>query len=155
LNHSELQVLTALSLISTIRRSQQHPLSLFTACCFFISRSLATASNSEDSLASRAQILLSVASCQVNYRAISSHPPLQSSTELPTLNYQLNCPGGPRYIASGRTQRKTPFVTILPLLGVVAETCLLSSCLAIVVSCGSTIPVFRRHVTILSHILDK
>jgi hypothetical protein len=27
-------------------------------------------------------------SCQLNYSAISSQPPLQSSTELPTLNWQ-------------------------------------------------------------------
>jgi hypothetical protein len=32
-HHSELQVITALSLISAIRKSPQHPLSLFPACC--------------------------------------------------------------------------------------------------------------------------
>jgi hypothetical protein len=56
---SELQALTTLSLISTLYKSPQHPLSLFAACCVFISRSLATVSNSGDSSASRAQVLSS------------------------------------------------------------------------------------------------
>jgi hypothetical protein len=47
-HHSELQVITALSLIFTIHKLQQHPLSLSSAWCIFISRSLATASNSGD-----------------------------------------------------------------------------------------------------------
>jgi hypothetical protein len=55
-NHSELQVIAALSLISKIHKSPQHPLSLFPPCSAFISRSLATASNRENSSASRAQI---------------------------------------------------------------------------------------------------
>jgi hypothetical protein len=57
--HSELQVITALSLISTFYKSPQHPLSLFPARCVFKSRSLPTASNVGDSSASRAQILFS------------------------------------------------------------------------------------------------
>jgi hypothetical protein len=56
-HHSELQAITAPPLISTIRRSPQHPLSLFPACCVFTSRSLATASNSGDPSASHAQVL--------------------------------------------------------------------------------------------------
>jgi hypothetical protein len=48
-HHSELQVITALSLISTLYKSPQHPLSLFPAFCAFISHSLETASNSGDS----------------------------------------------------------------------------------------------------------
>jgi hypothetical protein len=47
-HHSELPVITALSLISTLYTSPQKPLSLFPACYVFISRSLATASNSGD-----------------------------------------------------------------------------------------------------------
>jgi hypothetical protein len=39
----ELQVITAPSLISTILKSPQHPLSLFPAWCVFTSRSLSTA----------------------------------------------------------------------------------------------------------------
>jgi hypothetical protein len=70
--HSELQILTELSFISTLHKSLQHPLSLFPACCAFISRSLATDYNSGDSSASRAQVL-------------SSQPPVQNST----LNRQL------------------------------------------------------------------
>jgi hypothetical protein len=45
---SEVQVITAPPLISTIHKSSQHPLSIFPACCIFTSRSLATASNSGD-----------------------------------------------------------------------------------------------------------
>jgi hypothetical protein len=41
-HHSELQVITALSQISTINRSPQHSLSDFPACCQFNSRFLAT-----------------------------------------------------------------------------------------------------------------
>jgi hypothetical protein len=56
--HSELQVITTLSLISTLYKSPQHLLSLFPACCV-ISRFLLTASNSGDSSTSRAQVLSS------------------------------------------------------------------------------------------------
>jgi hypothetical protein len=55
----------------------------------------------------------------------------------------------PRYIAPGRTHRKQRLSIIVSLLGVAAETCLPSSCIATDVSSGSTIPAFRRHVTIL------
>jgi hypothetical protein len=64
---SELQAITALPLNSTIHKSPQHPLNLFSACCVFIGRSLATVSNSGDSSASRAQVL-------------SSQPPVHNST---------------------------------------------------------------------------
>jgi hypothetical protein len=80
----ELQVITALSLISTLYKWPQHPLSLFQPV--LTSRSLTTASKSGDSAASRAQVLLSQPpvqnSCQLDYSAISTQPPLQSSTEL-------------------------------------------------------------------------
>jgi hypothetical protein len=51
-------------------------LSLFPACCIFISRSLASASDSGYSSASRAQVLLSQMSTHLH---ISFQPPLQSS----------------------------------------------------------------------------
>jgi hypothetical protein len=55
-HHSELQAITAPLLISTIHKSSQQPLSPFSACCVFNSRSLATASISRDSSASRAHV---------------------------------------------------------------------------------------------------
>jgi hypothetical protein len=67
MHHSELQVITAPLLTATIQRSPQHLLSLFAACCVN-SRSLTTASNSGDSSASRAQVLL-------------TQPPVQNSTD--------------------------------------------------------------------------
>jgi hypothetical protein len=118
-HHLELQVITALSLISTIYKSPQHPLSLFPACRVFINRSLATASNSGDSSASRAQVLSlrltvqnSTITYQLNYSAISLQPPLQSSTELPTLNWTNSL----LYNHFARTEKKTPFPTITLLL---------------------------------------
>jgi hypothetical protein len=63
-HHSELQVITALSLISTLYKSL-HAMSS-PACSVLISHSLAMASNSGDSSASRAQFL-------------SSQPPMQNS----------------------------------------------------------------------------
>jgi hypothetical protein len=59
-HHSELQVITALSLISTLYKSQQHLLILFQAA-IFTSRSLATVSNTGDSSASRAQVTAALA----------------------------------------------------------------------------------------------
>jgi hypothetical protein len=53
--HSELQVITALLLISTLRKllhAKSSP-----ACCVLISRSLATTSDSGDSLAPRAHVV--------------------------------------------------------------------------------------------------
>jgi hypothetical protein len=58
----ELQVITALSLISTIYKLPQHPLSLFPACYVFTSRSLSTAFNGKDSSASRSQVFILTAS---------------------------------------------------------------------------------------------
>jgi hypothetical protein len=65
------KLITALSLISTTNRSPQHPLRLFQACYVFISRSLATTSNSGVSSAFHAQILC-------------SQPPVQNPCELST-----------------------------------------------------------------------
>jgi hypothetical protein len=74
MHHSELQVITAPLLISTIHRTPQHPLSLLPACCIFNSRFLSTDCNSGYSSASRAQVLL-------------TQPPMQSSIPLPTFNW--------------------------------------------------------------------
>jgi hypothetical protein len=64
---SELQAITALSLITLqVTTASGKPLP---ACCVFISRSLATASDIVDSSASSAQVLL-------------SQPPVQNSTQL-------------------------------------------------------------------------
>jgi hypothetical protein len=57
IHHSELQVITAPLLISTIHISLQYPQSHFPACCAFISRFLATASNSGESSATRAHVV--------------------------------------------------------------------------------------------------
>ena len=56
--HSQLHVITTLSLISTLYSSPQCPLSLLQSAVF-TSRSLATALNSGDSSASRAKVLTS------------------------------------------------------------------------------------------------
>jgi hypothetical protein len=71
-HHSELQAITALLLISTIHKLPQHPLSLFPACYIFTSRSLATASNSGNSSALHAQVLLSQLSVQNSLSAVNS-----------------------------------------------------------------------------------
>jgi hypothetical protein len=69
--------------------------------------------------------------------------------------YSLSCsiswPGDPRYIASGLTQQQTPFPrnpSIVSCVLVAMETCLRSHCLAMNVYSGSTIPDFRRHITV-------
>jgi hypothetical protein len=51
----------------------------------------------------------------------------------------------PPYITSGLTQQKTLFSNNS---FIVARTCLLCRCLAVNVYSGSTIPTFKRHVTI-------
>jgi hypothetical protein len=70
-HHSELQVITALSLISTLYKWLQNRLSLFPASSVFINLSLATVSNSRDSSGSRTHVP-------------SSQPPVKNS--LSTLN---------------------------------------------------------------------
>jgi hypothetical protein len=97
-HQSEVQVITAPPLIPTIHSSPQHPLSFFPACCFLTSRSLATASNSGDSSASRAQVLYSLTLVQNCLPTIllteldchSSQPPLKSSTAHSTIKPQLS-----------------------------------------------------------------
>jgi hypothetical protein len=56
-HHLELQVATALSLISTLYKSLEHPLSLSPACFVFISHSLAMASKHGGFSASRTHII--------------------------------------------------------------------------------------------------
>jgi hypothetical protein len=103
-HHSELQVITALLLISTIYKSQpavspstspwQRPpveisqlQALRTSCHSRLCRTLVN--------------------CQLNYCALSSEPHFQRSTELPTLNW-LDCPNCLLYNSSARTTSKTP-----------------------------------------------
>jgi hypothetical protein len=57
-HNSELQVIRALSLNSTLYKSPQHQLSLLAIGCVLLSRSLATESNGGISSASSAQVLL-------------------------------------------------------------------------------------------------
>jgi hypothetical protein len=57
IHHSELQVITALLLISTLHKSPQHPLNIF-QLCVFIGRSPATAFNSRGSSASQPPVEL-------------------------------------------------------------------------------------------------
>jgi hypothetical protein len=74
------------------------PAKPFLACCAVINLSLVTASKSKDSSASRVWVLLSQPhaqnschGCQLNYSAISSQPPMQSSTDwLPQLSFSYN-----------------------------------------------------------------
>jgi hypothetical protein len=88
------------------------------ACCVLNNRSLATASNSRDSSASRTQVLLSQPPVLNSLNSFNSTvaPSIlslpcraQLHCQLSTLNHQLSRPGGPRYIAPGRTQQKTLF----------------------------------------------
>jgi hypothetical protein len=104
----------------------------FQACCFFTCRSLTTASVSGYSSAFRAQVLPSSSIVQSCPSAIPSNGV------------------GPSLYSLGVSQQKTPF-PIIPLwllAYVTAGTSVPSRCLAMDVSSGSTIPNFRRHVTI-------
>jgi hypothetical protein len=92
----ELQVITVPSLISTLYKSPRHSLSLFLTCCVFISRSLATSSNSGDCSVSRTQVLFSqppVQNSNVNWRlkirlaAISHQTPNLLFTGWPSINW--------------------------------------------------------------------
>jgi hypothetical protein len=122
-HNSELQVITALSLISTIHRSPQHSLSLSLACCVLTNRSLAMASNSGDSSASCSQVL-------------SSHLPVQNSCQLSLLS--LSCrvqrtrfPNSLLYNSSVRTTQKTPLSkskSIVACVFVTVDMCLPSRC---------------------------
>jgi hypothetical protein len=92
IHYSELQVIIALSLISTLYKSPQHPLSPFSSLlCLqqpFPSKWILTMEILQ--LLTLISLLSgeypATVNCQLNYSAISSQPPLQSSTHLPTLN---------------------------------------------------------------------
>jgi hypothetical protein len=126
-HNSELQVITAPLLISIIHRLPQHPLSLFPACCAFNSRSLATASNSGDSSASRAHVVIlrrisrnwnlvnltitpSLLSLFCRTQHSWTHSPTNQLLHFTSLHWtELPQPAwGPHYVASGQTQQKTP-----------------------------------------------
>jgi hypothetical protein len=64
--HSELQVITALSLISTFYRSLQYSISLLSYWCVLISPYLVTATNSGDSLASRSGSIFTFSFAEVS-----------------------------------------------------------------------------------------
>jgi hypothetical protein len=104
-HHSELQVITALSLISTNHKSPQHTLSLFPACCVFISRSLVTA--------------LTVEMLQLPALSFYLHS-LGRRTQLSTNDCQLTTNWvAPLYLSYNhfaRTERKTLFPTVTLLL---------------------------------------
>jgi hypothetical protein len=74
-HHSELQVITVLSLISTLHSSPQYPLSIFQYAVF--SRSLATASN-RDSWASRLRSFLPRLFSRTIYQLFPGSPSLLS-----------------------------------------------------------------------------
>jgi hypothetical protein len=79
IHHSELQPITALSLISMLYKSPQQPLSPFPACCVFNSHSLATASNSGDSSASHAQGLSSELNSQLTTNYVPGWQPFHTN----------------------------------------------------------------------------
>jgi hypothetical protein len=131
-HHSELQVITALSLISTIHRSPQHPLSFFQPAVIN-SHSLSVASKSGDSSASCTHIVtlwwishnLLVVSCQLNYGTISSHTFLQSLTQLSTELVNLNVFN----ITPRNRQCRKHCTSVVAHLFVSAGMCLPSYCL--------------------------
>jgi hypothetical protein len=104
--------------------------------------------------------------CTIAYMKSSIHNLISTNSLLSLLKHpaELNCTQhstnsqlfpqlawGLRYIASGPTPQKTPFVTnssIVAHVFTVAGTCLPSRCLAMNIYSGSTIPAFRRHVTL-------
>jgi hypothetical protein len=105
-HHSELKVITALSLIST--PINHYTLSLFPACCVSKSRSLATASNSGNSSCSKAHIgtvwrisrnwtLFFTAGLSTNLITISCRAKLKFQPQ--TDNLQLNSLSRPGVLA--------------------------------------------------------
>jgi hypothetical protein len=123
-HHSELQVITALLLISTLYQSLEHLLSLFPSCCIFFSHSLAAAPDSGDSSASCSQVL-------------SLQPPVQNLTEL---NYSPNLP-----VITSRhgPHRKCPVsIVVVQLLHLLRICCLaMGTCLPS--RCPETTAVYR------------
>jgi hypothetical protein len=97
IDHSDLQVITALLLISTIHKSTQHPLNPFPAYCVFqsfISHSLPMVSKSGDSSASCSRVLSSQPSLQNSPSTNNSYagghftPISYSSLHRQTFNWQ-------------------------------------------------------------------
>jgi hypothetical protein len=89
--------------------------------------------------------------------SISSHAST-TAVSRDSLNSIAQLAWGPCYIASVRIQQKPPFpslelsnISIVACLFVAAGTCLPRRCLATNVYSDSTIPAFRRHVTIPSN----
>jgi hypothetical protein len=135
-HHLELQVITALLLISTLCKTQQHQLRV-SQPAVFTSRSLAIASNIWNSRAHVITVQRLSCKCTLffiagfstrNWTGSSSayfaellstaNPQVNPLTHQPTTSRhftQLNCTRpawGPRNIASWRTQQKTPPPTI-------------------------------------------
>jgi hypothetical protein len=113
-HHSELQVITALSLISTLYKSSQYLLS-FPACCVFNSRSLATASNTWESSASHAQLLPSPCLVQNCLPNISSAELDRHFAELSFTQHYRNSSLF-LHSHSARTEQKASFQIIPQLL---------------------------------------
>jgi hypothetical protein len=150
-HQSEPQVITALSLISTLYISLHHPVCLFPDCCLFNSRFLATASNSRDSSASCAHVVTvrriyrnwTLVNCELNYSA--SLAELDSNA-----NPQLTQPAwGPRYrLQQSLYCRYGQFPSDSPDI-VSAGTCLPSRCSATHVPSRVRCTVTVLHATIL------
>jgi hypothetical protein len=126
---SELQAITAPPLISTIHKSPQHPLSLFQPAVF-TSRSLATASNSGDFLASSSQVLSSQPPVQ-NCLTTDFVPCLQhlSTDQVETLRFQQSL-----YCCVHIRCRGNGFTELLPRNGRCLESHRLATCLYATVS---------------------
>jgi hypothetical protein len=134
--HWELRLITAPLLISTIDRLPQHPLSPFPACCVFSSRSLAAASNSGNSSASRTLVVtVRRISRQLNSKVNFSASYLQdNSLERTTQKTQpiYCCRGvftGPWY-SNGRGANNIEITILLLRALLINGRCLPSHCLA-------------------------
>jgi hypothetical protein len=156
--NSQLQVITALPLISTLYTSSQHPLSLFQPTVSSTSRSLATASNSGNSSASRAQVLPSPTLVQSCLPAISSTELDRHffSVSLAELSCTQQSPAKPQLsslllqpLCKDLTENISNNAYIVASVFLTSGTRLPSRCLTMNISSGSTIPAFRRHVTTL------
>jgi hypothetical protein len=124
--HSELQVITALSLTSTLCKPPRYPLSLFPAYCVFISVPWQRLLTVEILQFHALRSYLDSLPCRTlpstdNYRAISSQPHLQCSTELvaPVLFF----------ITPWRGPRRQHSVFSVACVTVAAGTCLPIRCL--------------------------
>jgi hypothetical protein len=120
-HHSKLQVITALSLISTIHSSPQYTLSPFPACCVFTRCSLATAPNSGDSSASSPYAISSltlVQNCLPTIYSGTLNPILCCNCQLPTislpslLDYTVTCQ--PRRLSQLSSTANSQFICSIP-----------------------------------------